>query len=241
MAFKDQIQDDSNELFRGYKRLEGIKEYIAGNYTGHRERAIVFHLFDILSGFATPGQKLMDTELLINLVHYLLPLVATSHYARRQLLLSAGHTAEYIYFPQKGMVRGFYTHKTMAKEITEFLWSKGSIITVPNSFFQQQPSEFFIEVMPETELMSISFHDLRTCIEKYPEVEVFSRNVILQYNADVSRRKDALAFLSAWERYLQLLKTHPHIEQQVSKEIIASYLHITPQSLSRMLKERRHP
>ncbi|TPE42447.1 winged helix-turn-helix domain-containing protein [Pontibacter mangrovi] len=41
---------------------------------------------------------------------------------------------------------------------------------------------------------------------------------------------------SAWERYLDLLQTHPRIEQKVSKEVIASCLGVTPQSLSRLLR-----
>jgi len=68
--------------------------------------------------------------------------------------------------------------------------------------------------------MSISFHDLRACIKKYPVVEVFSRNVILQYNAYETKRSYELSSLSAWERYLELLKTHPDIEQKVSTVFI---------------------
>jgi CRP-like cAMP-binding protein len=157
------------------------------------------------------------------------------------LLLSAGHVAEYIYFSKKGFARGFFINKKSGREITDFLWSERSIITIPHSFFQQQPTQTFIEVMPGTELMSISFHRLRACFKKYPVVEIFSRNVILQYNAYEAKRSYELSFLSGWERYIILLKTHPDIEQKVSKKVIASYLNIAPQTLSRMLKERRHP
>ena len=89
--------------------------------------------------------------------------------------------------------------------------------------------------------MSISYQGLMACIKKYPMAEVFSRNVVLQYRVHDAQKNYDLAFLSAWERYLQLLETHPDIEQQVSKEVIASYLHIAPQSLSRMLREKGHP
>lgn len=95
--------------------------------------------------------------------------------------------------------------------------------------------------MPGTKLISISYQQLMACINAFPEVEVFLRNVILQYAAYESKRSDDLKFLSAWERYLRLLLTHPDIEQQVSKEVIASYLNIVPQSLSRMLREKGHP
>jgi CRP/FNR family transcriptional regulator, anaerobic regulatory protein len=139
------------------------------------------------------------------------------------------------------LARGFYITKDTRKEITDFLWNEHSLITVPDSFFRQRPSHLFIEVMPETRLMSISYQGLMACIEKYPLVEVFSRNVVLQYSIYKAKRNHDLAFLTPWELYVRLLYKHPNIEQQVSKGIIASYLNITPQSLSRMLKRRRHP
>lgn len=95
--------------------------------------------------------------------------------------------------------------------------------------------------MPETRLMSITYQGLMACIEKYPLAEVFLRNVVLQYSIYKAKRNHDLAFLTPWELYVRLLYKYPNIEQQVSKGIIASYLNITPQSLSRMLKRRRHP
>jgi len=227
--------------FPAQNGLKRIKERVAANYTGDPETAIASTLFTILSGFGPLPAKLMNKDFLANLGGYLLPLITTSHYPKRQLLLSAGHVASSVYFSQKGLVRGFYMHKKTGKEITDFLWRERSVITVPNSFFKQQPSQLFIEAMPGTQLLSISFHHLMACLKKYPVLEIFSRNVILQYHAYETKRNHELSSLSAWERYIELLNLHPDIEQKVTKEVIASYLHIMPQSLSRMLKERGHP
>ena len=237
MTTGSHIHDEPNTLRHG--NPERIKEYISGNYD-EQNAEIVSHLFDLLLRFGPLPQNFTDKDL-GSLFDYLVPLITTSYYSRRQLLLSAGQVSQYIYFLQKGLARGFYTDQKTGREVTDFLWHEGSLITVPDSFFQQQPSQLFMEVMPETELLSISYNDLMGCITKYPLMELFLRNVILRYNAHTTRRSHQLVFLSAWERYLELLKTHPAIEQQVSKEVIASYLHITPQSLSRMLKEKRHP
>jgi CRP-like cAMP-binding protein len=237
MLKRNDIYDELNML--RHENLERIKEYITGNYD-ERNAQIVSHLFDLLLCFGPLPQNFTDKDL-DSLFDYLVPLITTSYYSRRQLLLSAGQVSQYIYFLQKGLARGFYTDQKTGREVTDFLWHQGSLITVPGSFFEQKPSQLFIEVMPETELLSISYNDLMPCIKTYPLMELFLRNVILRYNAHTTRRSHQLVFLSAWERYLELLKTHPDIEQQVSKEVIASYLHITPQSLSRMLKEKRHP
>lgn len=201
----------------------------------------IHHLFEILLNNGPLPSKLSDKNFIENLKAYLLPFITASTYARRQLLLSAGQVAEYLYFLEKGLARGFYIQEGTRKEITDFLWGEHSIITVPNSFFQQLPSHLFIEVMPGTQLMSISYHDLMTCIKKYPVTDIFSRNLLLQYTAYEARRNHELVSLPAWERYLRLLKKYPDIEQQFSKGAIASYLNIAPQSLSRMLKNKRHP
>jgi CRP-like cAMP-binding protein len=241
MAINNHIQDESDEEATRQLLLERIRNDIVGKYTSDAEVATVSGLFEILFSCGPLTKKLMDKDFLEDLFSYLLPFIVTTHYKRQELLLSAGHIVEYIYFSKKGFARGFFINKNTGKEITHFLWSERSIITVPNSFFQQNPTQIFIEVMPETELMSLSFHRLRACIKKYPVVEIFSRNVILQYNTYETKRNYELSFLSGWERYIKLLKTHPDIEQKVSKKVIASYLNIAPQTLSRMLKEKRHP
>ena len=199
------------------------------------------NLLDILFNYGALPKKSPGNNFAEKLKAYLLPVIISRFYARRQLLLSAGQVAEYIYFIEKGLARGFYTYDATMKEATHFLWNEHSIITVPDSFFQRQPSELFIEVMPGTQLMAISYQQLMDCINKHPGAEVFSRDLILHYSAHETQRNYDLIFLTAWERYLRLLKTHPNIEQQVSKEIIASYLNITPPSLSRLLKEKGHP
>lgn len=201
----------------------------------------IHELFDILFNFKQVYPTLPDPNSIESLKTYLIPLITTTFYPKRQLLLSAGHVPGYIYFLEQGLARGFYISKDTRKEITDFLWNEHSLITVPDSFFRQRPSYLFIEVMPETRLMSISYQGLMACIEKYPLVEVFSRNVVLQYSIYKAKRNHDLAFLTPWELYVRLLYKYPNIEQQVSKGIIASYLNITPQSLSRMLKRRRHP
>jgi hypothetical protein len=79
------------------------------------------------------------------------------------------------------------------------------------------------------------------CKKKEPLLEFFNQKVILEYHEYEERRKHDLVSLTPWERYLRLLETHPRAEEYISKEIIASFLNITPQSLSRMLRERGHP
>ena len=78
----------------------------------------IHHLFDILLSFEPLPKKLLDKNFVENLKNYLIPILATSVYTRRQLLLSAGQIAKYIYFLEKGFARGFYMHPHTKKEVT---------------------------------------------------------------------------------------------------------------------------
>ena len=112
---------------------------------------------------------------------------------------------------------------------------------VPESFFYREPSPVYIEVTQGSRILHLSHHHLMQFIASHPEAEIISRNLVLQHREYEEKRYLHLSSRNAWERYLQLLNDFPLIEQQVSKGIIASYLNITPQSLSRMLRKNRHP
>jgi CRP-like cAMP-binding protein len=167
--------------------------------------------------------------------------ISTSHHTHRQLLLSAGQIADHVYFVVSGIVRAYTDDEARKKEHTVSLWENGDIITEPNSFFKRLPSEMYIEVIPESKLISLSREQLAEVFKAFPYTEKFSRCLTLQYVSYHTKRTRDLISRSAWERYLDLLNKHPKIETKISKEIIASYLGIAPQSLSRLIKKNGHP
>ena len=167
-------------------------------------------------------------------------LVVTRH-RHRYLLLNSGHISDYMYFVEQGTVRCFHIGESTGREVTSIIWTQRAIVCDPVSFFQRKASDVNIEVMPDSRLLSISYSHLREIFTAFPEAEVFSRCISLQYVYYFMQRNRQLSDWSAWERYLHLLKTYPGIELRLTKEIIASYLNITPQSLSRMVRENGHP
>jgi CRP-like cAMP-binding protein len=198
-------------------------------------------LYDVLWGLGPLPLELRLAENRRSLTQFMESRVGYSYHAHRQLLLSAGQAADYIYYVENGLVRGYYYDKEKNTQYTVSLWDEHSFITEPNSFFNKQPSELSIEVMPESTLLFLSGQHLAEIFKAFPYTEVFSRCLMLQYIAYHSQRTRDLISLSAWERYLALLRKQPQIEQKISKEIIASYLGITPQTLSRLIKLNGHP
>ncbi len=78
----------------------------------------IHHLFDILLSYGPLPPKLLDKGFIESLKSYLIPVLATSAYAKRQLLLSAGQVCEYIYFLEEGLARGsIYTIKPAKRSL----------------------------------------------------------------------------------------------------------------------------
>ena len=131
-----------------------------------------------------------------------------------------------------GMVRQFYFKNK--KELTEHFASEDHIFICIESFLRQRPANLLVEALENTVLYGIP-HDplLALCAEDY-EIEVMYRR-LLENSLILSQRKaDFLRFETANERYARLLKEHPEIVQRAPLSHIASYLLMTPETLSRV-------
>ena len=202
-----------------------------------KNEALYDHLFDN----PTLPIRLREKGYQAAIKKYLDEVIVWVQFPKAFLLLSPSHIAGHIYFVLKGLARAFIYDEKNNRQVTYFIFTGQSFVTDPESFFQQTPSLFFIEAMPGSEMLSINYPHYSECAKRFPETEIFTRYLLLRYNNQHSTRIQEMASLDSWQRYLNLLKVHPNIEQQVSKEVIASYLNIAPQSLSRLLKENRHP
>jgi CRP-like cAMP-binding protein len=200
-----------------------------------------YKIYDVLFSLDSLPEKLMDKQYASKIVAALDECLIVTEHRHRYLLLNAGHISDYMYFIERGIARCFYFDDNVGREITSMIWREHCIVCDPLSFFQRKASEVNIEVMPDSLLLSISYWQLQDIFKAFPETEIFIRCISLQYTCYYAQRARELIGTSAWERYLHLLITHPGIELKVSKEIIASYLNITPQSLSRLIREKGHP
>ena len=140
------------------------------------------------------------------------------------LFLSEGEVCTQLGYVYKGMVRQFYFKNK--KELTEHFASEDNIFICIESLL--------VEALENTVLYGIP-HDplLALCAEDY-EIEVMYRR-LLENSLILSQRKaDFLRFETANERYARLLKEHPEIVQRAPLSHIASYLLMTPETLSRV-------
>jgi CRP-like cAMP-binding protein len=153
-------------------------------------------------------------------------------FPKQYLLLEAPKIAAHAYFLNDGFAM-CYTFVDGEKQIEGF-WKTSEIIVSARSFFEQVPAMEFIELLVPSEVLCISYQSVMRLFDSYPEANFIYRVVMNQYYEQSRQVIRDLQHLNAVERYEKLLTTFPNIEQIISQEQIASYLGITPQSLSRI-------
>lgn len=163
----------------------------------------------------------------------LIPLSLPKNY----LLLEAPRIADHAYYLDRGFAIT-YTFIQGEKQIDDF-WQSGQIIFSPKSLFEQIPTVENIQLIEPSEVICISYKSIMRLFELFPEANFIYRSVMNQYYDHARERIRDMKLLGAADRYMNLLHSFPGIEQFIPQEYIASYLGITPQSLSRIKRKDR--
>ena len=157
-------------------------------------------------------------------------------FRKHQYLLQQGDICRYESFVIKGMARIYQVDDKGQEHILQFTpedWWTGDMY----SFLTGTPSQYNIDCLEDTEVLRITKPDLDLLYEKVPKINIYFRilyqNSIIAYN----RRLGSTLSKPALERYHEFIDRYPLIEQRVPNHQIASFLGITPQSLSRIRKQ----
>ena len=148
------------------------------------------------------------------------------------VLLSAGQVARNAYMIETGCLRTAFEHN--GRDITGQFFFEGESVSSFESFQFGTPSLFRIEAVERSVLWSISRPDLDRLMREIPELRTTANEHVLHRMAYYMRQM--LSFLrdTPAERYALLVKERPQVLQRVPQYLIASYLGITPVSLSRI-------
>lgn len=166
----------------------------------------------------------------------LLSICSVIQVARNVDLQPIGATCRTIYFIHSGLARVYY--KRDGIDITENFSFQNQIVVRVESLFSGQPSRKGIQILEDSELIAIDASRLLQLYDQYPDLERLFRKVFEASYVETIRRIESFQFYGAEERYRRLLETQPEIIQRVPLKYIASYLGITPGSLSRIRNQR---
>ncbi|MGV8814181.1 MAG: Crp/Fnr family transcriptional regulator [Gelidibacter sp.] len=155
--------------------------------------------------------------------------------ANNQILVPQGEVCKSLYFVEQGMGRSYYLNEN-GKDITQWFFGVGKFMSSVDSFFQQTPSLYYLEVLQDSVLYSISKEDLDQLFAKYHKMEKLGRLVTVEMLTKLGNKLNAIQFQTAKERYDYMLTEFPDIAYQVPLGHIASYLGMTQETLSRIRK-----
>jgi CRP-like cAMP-binding protein len=147
-----------------------------------------------------------------------------------------GHTCKTIYFLKKGVARIYYYKEDI--DITESFFFENNIVVRFESLFAGQPSKKGIQALEDSELIAINAVQLSKLYDKYPEIERLFRRITEAELVGNINRVESIQFNTAEERYNSLIKEAPDVLKRVPLKYVASYLGITPVSLSRIRGSR---
>jgi CRP-like cAMP-binding protein len=152
---------------------------------------------------------------------------------KRQYLLQEGDVCRYTAFVEKGMLRTFTVDEKGNEPILQFSF-EGWWIADLLSFFTEEPSIYNIEALENCELLLITQPSWNQLLEKVPAFERYFRILIQNNLIATQRRLMSSLSESAEEKYKKLIENFPDCLHRVPQHMIASYLGITPETLSRI-------
>lgn len=148
------------------------------------------------------------------------------------MVLPEGDVCRHMYFVERGMVRQYYYKGGM--DVTEHFSYEGRIVVCIESFLRQEPSKLIVEALENSRLYGIPYDELHQLADENKEIELLFRKIMEHALISSQVYTDSQRFENATERYLRLLETKPEILLRAPMLHIASYLQMSPETLSRV-------
>lgn len=168
-----------------------------------------------------------DSEL-----QFIMPYFETRKIKKKSILLNAGKVSNEVYYIVKGCVR-LYCEKD-GEELSTYFFTENMFAGSYDSFLARKPSKVAIETLEECEVLVLTHESLESLYQTFPKMNEFIRKAIEQRFVLLHDLFISYLLNSPEERYLMLQKDRPDLLNRIPQHQIASFLGITPVSLSRI-------
>lgn len=174
----------------------------------------------------------IDRETFTKFYHYFKP----KSVKRNEFLLMEGEVCRFNFFVNKGCLRIFSINEK-GQELTRYFAFESKFGTALTSFIEKKPSFEFIQAIERSEILMISRPDFYYLVNTVPEVNFIYRDILEMAYITSQKRIYDFQGQNALERLNWLMKYQPKILSRLSNKVVASYLGVTPYTLSRLKKE----
>lgn len=159
---------------------------------------------------------------------------------KKSVFLKLNQIENHISFIESGIVRLFIPKDNPEKDITFGFSFKNQFVSAYDSFLTQSPSNYQLQALTDTTILSISYKDLQLVYKSTRIGNLIGRLTAEDLFLIKSKREQNLLNLNAEQRYLKLFKERPELLKSVPLKYVSSYIGVTAQALSRIRKRLVH-
>ena len=153
-------------------------------------------------------------------------------FAKGQMILSEGDVCKHVYYIERGLIRQFYFKN--GKQITEHLGEDRSIFMCIESLFREEPTKLQVEALEPTWVYALPKQKLEQVALHNVNIQILYRKILEESLITSQVHADLVRFETAQARYKRMCKLSPQVILRAPLVYIASYLQMTPETLSRV-------
>lgn len=153
-------------------------------------------------------------------------------YHKGEIILAEGDICREFLYIHKGMLRQFYFKKD--KQLTEHIGVEGTMVMCIESLFKEEPTHLQIEALENTIVFALPKKNLEEVALHNVNIQILYRKILEESLIQSQIHADLVRFESAYDRYKKLCHLQPQIIMRAPLLHIASYLQMTPETLSRV-------
>jgi len=180
-----------------------------------------------------PENLIQQTNLSQEHVDIAVALFQRHEWPKGHHLFVEGNHCDQIFYIEKGFARFTFSSES-GKEATSWFFPDQSFLTSINSFYNAGPSDVSCVLNEDSVVYTITFVQFHQLLNDYPELGKFCFSVVFELARQMVEYISSSKFLTAEDRYEELIRRHPVILQKASLGQIASFLGITQETLSRI-------
>ena len=151
-------------------------------------------------------------------------------FAKGEIILKEGDVCEHVYYVERGLTRQFYFKN--GKELTEHIGVEHSIVMCIESLFMEKPTHLQLEALEPTLIYAMPKRKLEEVALHNVNIQILFRKILEESLIISQVHADMLRFETAQDRYLKLCKLSPQVVLRAPLVYVASYLQMTPETLS---------
>lgn len=152
--------------------------------------------------------------------------------SKGEFFLEAGQITRDLGFVEEGCIRAYYIHE--GRDITQDFYSENSMIAIMRGIVKGESSPISYQAIEDSSLYLLRYDNLVEIYKESAKIEKLGRSILEGLLVQAEDRINTFLTKSPEERYLQMMDNHPDLVNRINQVHLASYLGITPVSLSRM-------